>query len=139
MVARVLRLGLRAAVVGLAAVGCGGGGGEAVSLEGTSWVLESMAGTPVLEGVGVTVSFTGSEVSGSGGCNLYGGTYELEGEAISIGEQLASTLRACLEEGRMEQESAYLGALASAERVKIEGETLVIETAAGPLRYRRAS
>jgi heat shock protein HslJ len=127
------------AAVVLATAACGGDEGDAVTLEGTSWVLESMAGTPALDGVDVTVSFTATEVSGSGGCNLYGGTYELDGDALTIGERLTSTLRACLEEGRMEQESAYLAALASAERVSLEGDTLVIETGAGALRYRRAS
>jgi len=130
---------LALAGLALGLVGCGGDDGDAVSLEGTSWVLESMDGTPVLEGSAVTLSFTASEVSGSGGCNLYGGMYELDGDEITIGDELTATLRACVEEERMAQESAYFRALASAARVSLEGDALVIETGVGPLRYVSAS
>ncbi|MEZ4503733.1 MAG: META domain-containing protein [Dehalococcoidia bacterium] len=129
------------ALAGLAfgLVGCEGDDGDAVSLDGTSWVLESMDGEPVLDGSEITVSFTASEVSGSGGCNLYGGMYELDGDEITIGDELTATLRACVEEERMTQESAYLRALASAQGVRLEGDVLEIETEDGVLRYRRAS
>jgi heat shock protein HslJ len=108
-----------------------------VGLEGTTWVLASY-GDPsdpqaVLEGSEITAEFDSAEgtVSGSAGCNHYFGSYEVDGEAITFG-LLGSTLMACLEpEGIMQQEQAYLAALASAATYRIEGNKLELIDADG--------
>ncbi|UCB42384.1 MAG: META domain-containing protein, partial [Dehalococcoidales bacterium] len=99
-----------------------------VALEGTRWVLESY-GEPdnpqaVIEDTEVTVEFYAGEVSGSAGCNSYFGSYEIDGQNITI-DSIGSTEMACMEpEGVMDQETLYLSALEQVERFQIEDGTL---------------
>jgi heat shock protein HslJ/LysM repeat protein len=108
-------------------------------LEGTLWTLVSYgdpsAPQAVLEGSEITAEFDSAEgtVSGSAGCNSYFGSYEVDGETITFG-LLGSTLMACLEpEGIMDQEQAYLAALASVATYHIQGDKLEIRDADGAL------
>lgn len=113
----------------LMAFACSGHGGE---LSGTSWslILLGPAGfpEPVLFGVGVTAKFSesGNEISGSGGCNSYSGSYKADGTSFTA-EALSWTERGCLEPaGVMEQEDRFLRLLASAETFAISGLRLTI-------------
>ena len=54
-----------------------------------------MAGQPVVVGHEPTATFRGTEVSGTTGCNAYGGSYTYEDGKITIGE-LRMTLMACI-------------------------------------------
>ena len=66
-------------------------------LGGVEWVLESIAGEPVPEGVEVTLAVTDNRVAGSGGCNLYSGEIE-PGEAsgqLMFRLPMVATLMAC--------------------------------------------
>ena len=104
-------------------------------LTGTTWQLVAFgpptATLPVIPESIVTVEFnTDGEIGGSGGCNTYGGQYEIEGDRLTVGE-LISTLRACLDEGITEQEMGYLEALQLADRVEVTAETLTIEYGEG--------
>jgi heat shock protein HslJ len=110
-----------------------------VGLEGTTWILVSYgdpsAPQAVLEGSEITAEFDSAEgtVSGAAGCNSYFGSYEVDGDAITFG-LLGSTLMACFEpEGIMEQEQAYLAALASVATYHIEGDRLEMTDADGAL------
>ena len=109
---------------------------DGADLAGTSWVLSTLADAAALAGSEVTASFAEGQVSGSAGCNSYTGTYEADGDEITIGENIAVTARAC-ETPLMEQESAYLIALGQAERVAIDGDELTIDTGAGELLFTR--
>ncbi|MGA9348656.1 MAG: META domain-containing protein [Anaerolineae bacterium] len=108
-----------------------------VGLEGTMWTLVSY-GDPsdpqaVLEGSEITAVFDSAEgrVSGSAGCNNYTASYAVEDTAITFGPA-ATTRKMCAEpEGIMEQESAYLAALASATAYQIEGHELTLTNADG--------
>ena len=96
-------------------------------LEGTSWKLTSYGGTAVLEGTTVTANFADGEMNGSGGCNSYGGSYQVNGNKIQM-ENLMMTLMACLNpEGVMDQEAAVFGFLQNAETFEInaEGQLLI--------------
>jgi len=64
----------------------------------------------VITGTTITAKFTDdSKITGSAGCNHYGGEYLLDGANLSI-SSLFSTLMYCTEpEGVMEQEARYLG------------------------------
>ena len=83
-------------------------------LAGTSWVMTSVGGQPPVEGTTVSLNFTSAtDVSGDSGCNGFGGTYETDGFHIQFGP-LIGTLMACLDEGVMEQETAFRTALEEA-------------------------
>jgi heat shock protein HslJ len=101
-----------------------------ITLEGTRWVLESY-GDPdnpqaVLEDTEVTAWFFHGEVNGSAGCNSYSGSYEIDGQNITI-DSIGATEMYCMEpEGVMDQEKQYLSALRQAERFQIEDSKLEI-------------
>ena len=111
-------------------------GGHQDELSGTSWslILLGPAGfpEPVLFGVGVTAKFSenGNEISGSGGCNSYSGSYKADETSFNA-EALSWTERGCLEPaGVMEQEERFLRLLSSAEAFAIGGLRLTV-TGAG--------
>ena len=103
---------------------------EAERLANTNWSLVSY-GPPespieVLPGTSVTLEFDAEgRAGGSGGCNSYGGDYEVENGSISFGE-IVSTLMACTDPGVGEQESQFLGALQTASTYEVSGDQLTI-------------
>lgn len=104
--------------------------GETAVLENSKWTLTLFgapdAETPVVAGSTITLVFdTDGQAGGSAGCNTYGGSYEVQGDQLRFGE-LISTLMACVDQGVMEQEMAYLAALQSADRFAIDGDMLRI-------------
>ena len=110
---------------------------EPLPLTGTRWQLTAYNNgkggfTSVLSGTEITAVFNeDGSLQGSAGCNQYSATYTVDGENISISPG-ATTLMACLEpEGVMEQETAYLAALAASATYKIEGKTLELRNAEG--------
>lgn len=82
------------AVVGCSAIGAAQGG----QLEGVTWRLSTYLadGKPVEvpAAIGATATFAGGQVSGSNGCNSYGGPYVASGSSLTVGP-LASTMMAC--------------------------------------------
>ncbi len=109
----------------LSACGGGDGGSNSAQLEGTSWELTSLAGS---EGsltslpTPITARFEGGSVSGSGGCNSYHGSHQLDGGDLTIGS-VASTQMAC-DPDVSAHESAYLAALEKVQFYRIEGDSL---------------
>jgi heat shock protein HslJ len=112
------------------------GGASQASLEGIEWKLTELNGQPVLAGTTPTAKFEEGSVSGSTGCNSYGGQYSLSGESITI-SNLAQTEMACLDpEGVMDQETAFGMAMNSAasytasesrlEIINSSGETVLV-------------
>jgi|GEM_PF-1538734 len=88
---------------------------SAADLDGTSWtLLELDVDQPALADAPVTLSFAGDQLSGSGGCNTYGGSFTLSDDnpfVMTIG-QVVSTQMAC-PDPILNQELAYLAALQS--------------------------
>ena len=87
-------------------------------IEGTTWVITSyntarQAMVSPVSRTSLTIRFKDGTVSGKSGCNNFHGTYTLNGSAISL-TPLASTRKACLNEGVMEQEQQVLAAIQSA-------------------------
>ncbi len=82
------------AVVGCSAIGAAQGG----QLEGVTWRLSTYVadGKPVEvpAAIGATATFAGDQVSGSNGCNSYGGPYVVSGSSLTVGP-LRSTMMAC--------------------------------------------
>lgn len=96
-------------------------------LAGTSWVLQNVAGRPVLEDMRSTLAFRpNGQIAGLGGCNGYTGTATVTGERITIGP-LATTKMACPQPA-MEQEARFLDALAKAERFGVAGTNLYLHS-----------
>lgn len=99
-------------------------------LENTRWQLVALgltgAQTPVIADSTITLEFDAAgEVSGSGGCNSYGGAYTIaDGRLVLSG--IVSTLMACTDQAVMEQEMAYLAALQTAGRFAITDGMLIL-------------
>jgi putative lipoprotein len=116
------------------------GGGRApvadAELEGTRWMLRTLGGAEVRPGedppfLRFSVEASGTRVSGSGGCNTFRGSCELDGTSLSFGP-LATTMKACAEP-EMQIESRFLRALADVERYETRGTWLVLFGADGEL------
>ena len=82
-------------------------------LPGSDWSITALAGVPIMGANDPTLSFTrDGTVSGSTGCNQFGGSWTLEQSRIDIGE-LEFTEMAC-DEPVMMQESRVLSILDNA-------------------------
>jgi heat shock protein HslJ len=113
----------------LALAACGGSGASA--LRDTAWRLESLTGNEVFAGTTITLEFSDDQVSGSAGCNHYGGSYQAGGKSLSVRDVFATEM-GCLEpEGILEQERVYLAALRAAATYQISADRLEIFDAAG--------
>ena len=99
-------------------------------LAGTNWTLVSFGKTdqqvPVIAGSTITLEFNpDGQAGGTGGCNSYGASYQVQGDTLSFG-QIISTLMACQQEGIGDQEQRYFQALKSAGRFELAGDHLTI-------------
>jgi heat shock protein HslJ len=126
---------LHAVVLAIVLAACAGRAGNA--LRDTAWELASLVGSGLLPGTTITLEFSGDQISGSAGCNQYGGSYETSGDRLRIGDVFATEM-ACLEPtGILEQEQAYLTALRAAASYQIIDARLEIldETGAQALAF----
>lgn len=99
-------------------------------LAGTQWRLVSMGRigsvANLVAGSTVTMNFgNDGRVTGSGGCNSYGGNFRVQGDRITF-SQIFSTKRACLSSDGNRQESQYFLALESTSRFRLSGSQLSI-------------
>ncbi len=99
-----------------------------MSLWGTAWRLENLAGAGVLDRAQATLAFPSEgRASGSGSCNRFNGVVTVDGQNITFGG-IAATRKAC-PEAVMKQEDAYFAALRNAERFESDGQALDIYAA----------
>jgi heat shock protein HslJ len=121
-------VGILAAAMLLA--GCGSDA-SADTLTNTEWELEELHGRDVLDDISVTMKLgEDDELSGSGGCNRYIGTWETDdGDKITLAAS-GTTMMAC-DQPVMDQEQAFLEALASTVRFDLEDEELELYNAEG--------
>ena len=101
------------------------------ALEDREWAAVS-----VLENTEITAIFLRGKVSGSGGCNTYTGNYQTSDNTITISDLQGG--RVACDQPIMDQENAYLTALAAASSFQVQGDQLVINTAVAPLQYQDA-
>lgn len=105
-----------------------------VSLEGTQWllttVIEGETASSLLSGTTITLQLADNQISGSAGCNSYGGPFNLEGDTLTLGP-LARTNMFCGDEGVMEQEDRFLDILSQATRLELAADQLTLHTADG--------
>jgi heat shock protein HslJ len=110
----------------------------AAYLVGTTWRLEDLRGTAVLDSTAPTLEFPAEgQAAGNASCNRFTGPFIVAGDSVTFGP-LAVTRMAC-PEAVMSQESAYLDALGEAERFRMEGPFLYIYSVGReePLRFFR--
>ncbi len=69
------------------------------------------------------VRFDHGKISGSDGCNRFGGSYTVEGSRLSVGENMMSTMMAC---PNMDQSMAFKTALKNAKVYENDGKTLTL-------------
>ena len=94
-------------------------------LAGTAWNLTAINQDHPLEGTETTLAFKDTQISGKA-CNLYSGSYQVNGDEISFGP-LTQTEMACMEpEGIMAQEQIYLELLRDAPRFELVDDVLTI-------------
>jgi putative lipoprotein len=106
---------------------------EAPALEGTTWILATLAGESAPAGAGgkpvdLQISADEGRAAGFSGCNRYTGSYVREGvtehgSPLRLGP-MAGTLMAC-EEGA-ELERAYQQMLGAVTAFRFDGDTLVL-------------
>ena len=120
--------------VTLTVAACGSSGSV---LERNRWTLSSYGevnnSKAVLADTEITATFDKEkgEVSGSGGCNTYFASYEIDGNNLSI-SNLAWTERACLSPaGVMEQEQEFLSLLGDAKSFQVNDTSLAITCSNG--------
>jgi heat shock protein HslJ len=133
-----LALSIAIAVVGVAAA-CGPGAEGSPppsqppgSLAGTAWRVVSIDGVAPVAGRAPTIAFGPVNVSGSGGCNTYGGPYRYEAGSIQFGD-LAMTAMGCIGPiGPME--AAFMKVLSTATSASVDSQAqLVLDGPAGKL------
>jgi heat shock protein HslJ len=105
--------------------------GAAGNLLDTEWELEELNGRDALDDVSVTMRLSDDdELSGSGGCNRYFGTWDTgDGDEITLNAS-GSTMMAC-EQPVMDQEQAFFEALAATTTYRLDDDELELFNADG--------
>lgn len=131
---------LRAALLLLALVaGCGSfdrAGPSSVGLPGGTWTATEVAGRAPDPASPPQLQFTvDGRVTGSTGCNDFGGRIRVSGDSIDISE-LQQTEIAC--PGAVGAiEAAFVRALGEAQRIAVQGDRMTLEGPAGSVVFRR--
>ena len=95
-------------------------------LVGSAWVISSYNGQQPLSGYEPTMKFEANRISGSTGCNLYSGAFQIKDDRIEF-DGVQSTEMACLDpEGLMDQEQIFLEILRGVVRFSLTDEELVL-------------
>jgi heat shock protein HslJ len=109
------------------------------ALAGTRWKAVNVnngrgAVTSLVNGSEITLAFgTDGRVSGSAGCNRYTGSYTQAGGKLAFGPPAATRMACPQPDGVMEQEAAFLKALATVATGRVEADRLELRSADGAL------
>lgn len=101
--------------------GCGGTGDP---VDGRAFALVDVTGIPALADAPLRLEFTDGNVGVSGGCNLIGGAYDLDGETLVV-ETMMQTEMAC-EQSRMDQDTAIIELLQSRPTIEVDDSVLTV-------------
>ena len=105
-------------------------GAAKADLEGTRWQVETIDGAAPAAGVVITAEFNDGRISGSAGCNSYGAAYSAKDGSLSL-EAVASTQMYCVEEGVMDAEAQFLGALGKVKGYSTANDRLELTDESG--------
>lgn len=128
---------LAVAVLG-GVVACGQPGADAPeedALHG-SWTLTDAGGLFNGDQHDVSLHVGVVELSGSAPCNRYGAEYDYEGGVMEL--DLRDQTEVACEAETMKAEDAYLAALEGSHTVRLEGQTLIMDSEGTTLRFERA-
>ncbi|MGD9144868.1 MAG: META domain-containing protein [Anaerolineae bacterium] len=107
-------------------------------LAGTRWQVTAIFDAEVggigvvLPGTNLTVAFSrDNRVTGSAGCNDYSASYLVDGVSLAITPPTGTNMLCDAPQGIMEQETAFLSALASAGSYNLQGDKLTILNVSG--------
>ncbi|MFT3743321.1 MAG: META domain-containing protein [Pyrinomonadaceae bacterium] len=91
-----------------------------------------------IDKMNVTLNIKGSSLGGRSGCNVYGGDYAFEDNALNVGD-LMSTMMAC-QEPAMQFERIFLDTLKNSTEFSLEDDQLTVTDpkTASFLRFERA-
>ena len=127
----------------LAATACGDAGPGAPG-DGV-WLLESLDGQPIFEESTITLRITGNQLDGFGGCNRYGGAFDVETPVAGadgdfsippflVTEKWCGFVDRADSDVIVDQEDAYISALTQGERYRVAGGRLEILDGEGATR-----
>ena len=119
-----MRILVFTACVLLGLAGLGSAQAHEEKLAGGEWVLQDEAGPH-----GPVLVFEAGRMSGTGGCNRFGGRYEERGDDLSF-SAVAATRMACAPDV-MRREQAFFGMLSQVRKRALSGDTLKLMDAAG--------
>lgn len=104
-----------------------------MTLETTRWTVVAIGGRAVAARPEVLLGFDATAVTGSGGCNGFGGAYAYEPGTGSLSiTDLVSTKRACVDPVAASVEAAYFEALRGAAGASVDPEGRLVIDGAGP-------
>lgn len=99
---------------------------NANNLAGTEWILGAMNGISMVDGTSLTIQFgSDGKISGSSGCNTFGGDYSISGDTLNF-QKLFMTEMACLKVGVMQQEQAYQSSLGQVYKYALKDNQLIL-------------
>jgi len=128
--ARLLATGVALASLLSAACASMTSASDAPDLDGTAWVLSSLAGRTLIEGATATLRFDGDRASGTDGCNRYTTSYTAEGSQLKFDAAGAATMMAC-PPAIMEQARAFTSSLGATRSHRISDGQLQLLGADG--------
>ncbi|MBX3243743.1 MAG: META domain-containing protein [Acidobacteria bacterium] len=105
-----------------------GESGSSASISERKWVLETAGGDPVASTDGsafITFDADEKRAGGNTGCNVFGSSFTIAGGKITFSNPV-STMRACIEDGRMKVERSFMDALQKVDRYEINGDRLTL-------------
>jgi heat shock protein HslJ len=103
-----------------------------------TWTAVSSAPQALVAGSTITITFDGSRVTGSSGCNGYGSRSASISNGTLIMGETASSAMACMGPGLMEQEARFYALLNARPQIQVDGDTLLLTGQAMTVTFRRS-
>jgi heat shock protein HslJ len=98
-------------------------GSRPATLAGTNWTVLRVGVQIPVGGAVPTIAFGAGQVSGTGGCNHFGGAYAYDARTGALRfDQIGMTAMACADDRRNRFETAFSGALVAVNRADLDAD-----------------
>lgn len=105
------------------------------SVDGRTFLSTGSAGFELVDGTVVRIEFRDDgTLSASAGCNLLGGEYRIDGDALRLDGGLSMTEMGC-EQALMDQDTRLADLLLAGPTVVVDGDTLVLSAAGASITF----